>query len=67
MAFYSAVEPERYQEWRTYLSTDPIKALSTTNDRDNDCLVFFNTEERLTPTKGTASGSSVTKSTSPVN
>ena len=50
MDFYSAVESERYQKWRTYLSTGPTKALSTANDRDNDCLVFFNTEERLTPT-----------------
>lgn len=68
MVLYNAVEPDRYQEWRTYLSTDPIKALTTANGRDKDCLVFFsNTEERLTPMKGTASGSSATESTSPAD
>lgn len=56
MVLYNAVESEVTTNVEP-IFTDPIKALTTANDRNNDCLVF-NVKERLTPRKGTVSSSS---------
>ena len=57
MVLYSAVESEVTTNVEP-IFIDPIKVLTTANDRNNDCHVFSNVKERLTSRKGTVSSSS---------